>query len=212
MGEVITVVVADDHPVFRDGVVRAVQLGGRATVVATCVDGASALAEVRARRPDVAVLDQRMPGATGTDVAAAAAADGLPTRVLVLSAFEEPDVVYRALESGVAGYLTKDASPMEIADAVVALAAGRTVLPSELMSGLAGAIRGRARETGPTLTDREREVLSLAAEGRSAPEIAKELFLGVTTVKTHLARAYEKLGVGDRAAAVAEAMRRGLLR
>ncbi|WP_298130495.1 response regulator transcription factor [Micropruina sp.] len=207
----ITVVVADDHPFFRDGVSRGLTTSGRIRVVGEAEDGVQALDLIRSQQPDVALLDQQMPGLDGIDVVRAVVRDRLSTRVLMLSAVTDSAVVYRALELGAAGYLSKDARRGEIVDAVLRVAGGRTVVPAELAAGLAGQIRLRASSAAPTLSAREREVLRGFAAGRSVPQLAAELFLAPSTVKTHTQRLYEKLGVSDRAAAVAEAMRRGLL-
>ncbi len=207
----VRVVVADDHPLYRDGVVRALQTNGRAEVVAEAEDGRAALQAIREHRPDVALLDYRLPGLDGVEVTHAVVRDGLPTRVLLLSAFTDSGLVYKALQVGVAGYVPKEARREQIVDAVLACAGGETVLPPELTSGLVSEIRLRAPSEAPVLTAREHEILRQIAAGKSLPTIAKELFLGVTTVKTHAQHLYDKLGVSDRAAAVAEAMRRGLI-
>ena len=131
--------------------------------------------------------------------------------MLLLSAFTDSGLVYEALQTGASGYLPKEAKRDEIVDAVLACSRGETVLPPELTAGLVSEIRVRRSNDAPALTDREREILGLIAAGKSLPEIAKELYLGVTTVKTHVQHLYEKLGVSDRAAAVAEAMRRRLI-
>jgi two-component system nitrate/nitrite response regulator NarL len=207
----VRVVVADDHPLYRDGVVRALQASGQVEVVAEAEDGRAALEEIQKHKPDVALLDYRLPELDGVEVTHAIVRDGLPTRVLLLSAFTDSGVVYKALQVGVAGYVSKEARREQIVDGVLACARGETVLPPELASGLASEIRLRATNDAPALTDRESEILRMIAAGNSLPSIAKELFLGVTTVKTHTQHLYEKLGVSDRAAAVAEAMRRGLI-
>lgn len=207
----VRVVVADDHPLFREGLVRALTGSGLVEVVGEADDGPGALALIAEHRPQVALLDYQMPGMDGAGVAAAVARDELPTRVLLVSANNDAAIVYHALQSGAAGYLPKESSRADIINAVIECANGRDVVAPELASGLAMEIRRRAEPTGPALSAREREVLKLIAEGNSIPAIAKTLFLAPSTVKTHAARLYEKLGVGDRAAAVAEAMRRGLL-
>ena len=207
----VRVVVADDHPLFREGLVRALTGSGVVDVVAEAQDGAAALAAIRELRPEVALLDHQMPGMDGGEVAAAVQRDELPTRVLLVSANNDAAIVYHALQQGAAGYLSKESSRSEIVTAVVDCARGRDVVAPQLASGLAAEIRRRAAPAGPTLSAREREVLALIADGASIPAIAKQLFLAPSTVKTHVQRLYEKLGVGDRAAAVAEAMRRGLL-
>ena len=207
----VRVVVADDHPLFREGLVRALTGSGVVDVVAEAQDGAAALAAIRELRPEVALLDHQMPGMDGGEVAAAVQRDELPTRVLLVSANNDAAIVYHALQQGAAGYLSKESSRSEIVSAVLDCAHGRDVVAPQLASGLAAEIRRRAVPAGPTLSAREREVLGLIADGDSIPAIAKQLFLAPSTVKTHVQRLYEKLGVGDRAAAVAEAMRRGLL-
>jgi two-component system nitrate/nitrite response regulator NarL len=207
----ITVVVADDHPLYRDGVVRALSASGQVDVVAEAGDGRSALAAIREHLPEVALVDYRLPELDGVAIVHAVSRDGLATRVLLVSAFTDSGLVYKAVETGAAGFLPKEARREQIVDAVLACARGETVLPPEVATGLASEIRLRKRRDAPALTDREQEILRLIADGKSLPTIASELFLGVTTVKTHVQHLYEKLGVSDRAAAVAAAMRRGLL-
>jgi two-component system, NarL family, nitrate/nitrite response regulator NarL len=207
----VRVVVGDDHPLFRDGLVRALSGNAELEVVGEAEDGTSALAMIKEHKPDVALLDYRMPGMDGAEVAAAVRRDELSTRVLLVSAHDDAEIVYHALQQGAAGYLPKDSNRSEIVNAVLDCAKGRDVLAPRLASGLAVEIRRRAEPSGPSLSTREREVLNMIASGRSIPAIAEALFLAPSTVKTHVQRLYEKLGVGDRAAAVAEAMRRGLL-
>ncbi len=207
----VRVVVADDHPFFRDGVARGLVHSGLIDVVAEAGDGREALEIIRRDDPDVALVDYEMPDIDGLGVVRAVVRDGLRARVLLLSAHTDSAVVYQALEEGAAGYLAKDARRSEIVAAVLEVAKGATVVPPGLAAGLAGEIRMRAQTQGPALSERERQVLSAFARGLSVPQVAGELFLGVSTVKTHTQRLYEKLGVSDRAAAVAEGMRRGLV-
>ena len=208
---IVRVVVGDDHPIFRDGVVRALVASEDIEVVGEADDGAAALALIRDLVPDVALLDYRMPELDGAQVAAAVRNAELTTRVLLLSAHDESAIVYHALQEGAAGFLPKESTRAEIVRAVRECAQGRDVLPASLAAGLAGEVRRRSEPAGPTLSGREREVLALIAQGQSIPTIARELYLAPSTVKTHVQRLYDKLGVSDRAAAVAEAMRRGLL-
>ena len=207
----IRVLVADDHPFFRDGVSRGLTQSGVIEVVAQAENGREAIELIREHLPAVALVDYQMPDVDGLGVLHAVVRDGLPTRILLLSAITDNAIVYRALEEGAAGYLSKDARRGEIVDAVQQVARGRTVVPPELAAGLASQIRLRAQPPGPVLSQREREVLNAFAAGKSIPTLAAELFLAPSTVKTHTQRLYEKLGVSDRAAAVAEAMRQGLL-
>jgi two-component system nitrate/nitrite response regulator NarL len=207
----VTAVVVDDHAFFRDGLTRGLVGSGRITVVGEAADGPAALELIAREEPDVAVLDYQMPGLDGLAVLHAVMRDRRRTRVLFLSAITDSTVVFQALEKGAAGYLGKDARRSEVIDAVLSVAAGKTVVPAELAAGLAGEIRSRATAGGPVLSERERQVLAAFARGLSIPQAAAELFIAPSTVKTHTQRLYEKLGVSDRAAAVAEAMRRGLL-
>lgn len=205
------VVVVDDHPFFRDGLSRGLRQSGYLDVVGEAETGRDGLELIRSVRPDVAVLDYQMPDLDGLDVVHAVVRDGLPTRTLILSALTDSAVVFRALQEGANGYLSKEARRGEIVDAVLQVARGGTVVPPELASGLADQIRLRAQSDTPSLSERERQVLQGFARGLSIPALAGELYLAPSTVKTHTQRLYEKLGVSDRAAAVAEAMRRGLL-
>lgn len=209
--ERIDVVVADDHPVFRQGVVRVLAASGRVDVVADVADGRAALDAIRELRPAVALIDFRMPELDGPQVANAVVRDALPTHVVLLSAFDDSSLVHKALAAGASGYLTKEADPDEIVAAVVSCAAGKGYLPPGLAIGLASEVRAQARRDDLALTPRETEVIQMIARGRSVPQIAGELHLAASTVKTHVQKLYEKLGVSDRGAAVAEAMRRGLL-
>lgn len=207
----VRVVVGDDHPMFRDGVVRALTSSGSIDVVAEADDGIAALDLIRTHRPAVALLDYRMPGMDGSEVAAAVTRDALPTRVLLISAHDESAIVYKALQDGAAGFLSKESTRSELVGAVLECARGRDVIAPALAASLAGEIRRRGEPDIPALSAREAEVLAMIARGLSIPAMAKELYLAPSTVKTHVQRLYEKLGVGDRGAAVAEAMRRRLI-
>jgi two-component system, NarL family, nitrate/nitrite response regulator NarL len=207
----VTVLVADDHPLYREGVVRALSASGQVEIVGEAEDGRSALEQIQAHLPDVALLDYKLPELDGVAVTNAVVRDQLRTRVLLVSAFTDSGVVYQALETGASGFVSKEARREQIVDAVLACARGENVVPPDVASGLVSEIRLRKHDDRPALTQREQEILKLIAAGKSLPEIAKELYLGLTTVKTHVQHLYEKLGVSDRAAAVASAMRRGLI-
>lgn len=205
------VVVADDHPLYRRAVIDAIKARADLEFVAEAGDGRAVLETIRAEEPDVALLDVRMPELDGLEVLNAVVRDGLPTRVVFLTAHVDSASAYEAVGAGAAGYLAKEASAETICDAIAAVSRGETVLAPEVQAGIAREIRLRSGEERPVLTAREREILALTADGHSAPEIAEKLTLSPTTVRTHLQHLYDKLGVSDRAAAVAEAMRRGLL-
>ncbi len=207
----IRVVVADDHPVFRTGLVEAISGIPRLELVAQAETGRQVLEAIRDLEPDVAVIDLKMPDMDGLEVMRAVALENLSTKVVFLSAFLQSTVVYRAIEAGAQGYLSKDSHPTSICEAILSVAAGSTVLGPEIQHGIGEEIRLRAPAGPSPLSEREREILSMTAAGRTAADIGKQLFLSPATVKTHLQRIYQKLGVSDRAAAVAAAMRAGLL-
>lgn len=181
-------------------------------LVAEAETGSEALDRIRNLQPDVAVLDMRMPGMDGMEVTRALAGEGVPTRIVFLSAYLESTTVYEAVEAGARGYLSKDSDSEVVCDAIKAVAAGQTVIGTETAGAIADEIRLRAPLDRAALSKREREILKLTSDGHSAAAIAGQLYLSPATVKTHLQRIYQKLGVSDRAAAVAEAMRRGLLK
>jgi two-component system nitrate/nitrite response regulator NarL len=207
----IRVFVADGHPLYREGVIRVVRERPEFDLVGSSGEGRAALASIRELAPDVAVLDLRMPGLDAIAITKATQRDALPTRVLVLSASTDGATVYEAISAGAYAYVSKDAGGRTIGDAIAGVGRGETILSSRLQTELVTQVRGRGDEPRTSLTSREREVLACVACGSSAPTIARELFLSPATVKTHLTNLYAKLGVSDRAAAVAEAMRRGLL-
>ena len=207
----IRVLVADDHPLYREAVVRAVRARPEFELVGQAEDGRAALGAIRDNAPDIAVLDVEMPSLGGVEVVRAVNRDSLATRVVLLSAHLESDTVYSAVAEGVRAYLSKAWPAERICDALLAVARGEVILPEEIQAGLAAAIRSNAGPGRVHLTPREHDVLLGLAAGRSAPRIAAELHVSTATVKTHLKTLYEKLGVSDRAAAVAEAMRRGLI-
>jgi two-component system, NarL family, nitrate/nitrite response regulator NarL len=209
--ERITVYVADDHPVFREAVARAASSRPELELLGAGGDGRRALEDIRTLSPAVAVLDMRLPQLEGLDVVRAIRRDELPTSVVMLSADSSRELVYDAVQLGAAAFLTKASTLDQICDAIVAVARGETVLAAEVQSGLVRELRERDRPAGSLLSERESQVLSLIAEGLSNPEIGERLFISSSTVKTYVKSVLDKLGVNDRAAAVAEAMRRGLI-
>ena len=207
-----TVLIADDHPLFRGAIARLVEAHPDLELVAEATDGRVALDRIRELEPDVAVIDVRMPELDGSDVLVALREESLPTNVVFLSAFLDARTVYDAVAAGASAYLSKEAESEEIVRAIIAASRGETILSTEVQTGLAEQIRARAEsDARPRLSEREHEVLGLIAQGLSAPEIGERIHLSTATVKTHLQHLYEKLGVSERAAAVAEGMRRGLV-
>jgi two-component system nitrate/nitrite response regulator NarL len=207
----VRVLAADRHPLYRDALTRAISERPELELVGQARDGREALDAIGSAQPDVAVIDRTLAGLSGDQVLNAVGRDSLRTRVVMIAAEPDSELVYAALANGAAGYLTKDADARELCDAIAAVARGRTVLSPHLQAGIAGEIRLRAVDERPVLSERERQTLELVAEGLTAPQIGRRLCLATPTVKTHLHHVYDKLGVAERAAAVAEAMRRGLL-
>lgn len=211
VGKPVRVYVADDHPMFRDAVARAIVEHPELELAGSAADGSRALEEIKRLGPDVAILDLRMPGLDGMRVTEALSAAETQTRVLLLSGYGEGAIVHEALQAGAAGYLAKDAGEDQLCRAALAVARGEGALSSDLQRGLFDQIHAQAPGADPVLSEHELEALKLAANGLSNREIAAKLIVSPGTVKTYLHRAYEKLGAHDRAAAIAEAMRRGLI-
>ena len=211
MEETLRVLVADDHPLFLFAVAHAVRTRAEFELVGQAATGREAVATALATRPHLAVLDVQMPDLDGLDVLRALRSEGLDTRVLFVSGSLDASTAYQLVEAGAAGVLDKTALPDQIGDALLRIASGETVLAPDVQAALMRAVRDRRERPATVLSPREAEVLRFLASGLSAPQIARELHLSPSTVKTHLQRLYERLEVSDRAAAVAEGMRRGLI-
>jgi DNA-binding NarL/FixJ family response regulator len=205
---VIRVLVADDHAVVRAGIVALLAGEHDIEVIGEAADGEQAVELALALRPDVVVMDVRMPGLTGDAATARIRERTDDVRVLVLTTYESDASILSAIEAGASGYLLKAAPAEELVAGVRSVAAGEVALSPAIAAQLVARVREPAP---PVLTPRETEVLRLVAEGLSNREIGKRLFVGEATVKTHLLRAFEKLGVNDRTRAVTLAMERGLL-
>ena len=204
----IRILIVDDHPIVRDGI-RGIFAGDTEfEVVAEAADGAEAVARTRAYRPDVVLMDLRMPKVDGVAATRAIVDQGLGARVLILTTYDTEADVLPAIEAGATGYLLKDTPRDDLRRAVRAAAAGESVLSPPAASHLLGQVRGPGKGK---LSDRELEILVIIARGATNRAAAAQLFISEATVKTHLLHIYEKLGVNDRAAAVAAAYERGLL-
>ncbi len=212
-GAPLRVVVVDDHPVVRDGLRGMLAADGGIEVVGEAADGVEALAVVRRHRPDVVLMDLRMPGGDGVPALRAlreeAAGEGREApHVLVLTTYASAREVHAALEAGATGYVLKDAPRAELFTAIHAAARGESVLSAAAATQVVNRLRG---EPEKELTERELEVLRLVARGTPNRAIATALFVSEATVKTHLAHVFAKLDVVDRAAAVAAGYERGVL-
>jgi DNA-binding NarL/FixJ family response regulator len=200
--------IVDDHPVVRDGLRGMLAGDPELDVVGEASDGAEALAQVDALRPDVILMDLRMPRLGGAAAIAALAERGSTAKVLVLTTYDSDRDVVPALEAGATGYLLKDAPREELVRAIRAAARGESVLAPSVATRLVTQLRSPEQDA---LSERELEVLTLIAQGETNAGAAARLFISEATVKTHLLHIYAKLGVNDRAAAVAAAYDRGLL-
>jgi DNA-binding NarL/FixJ family response regulator len=206
--EPIRLLIVDDHPVVRDGLCGMFTGDPRFEVVGEAGDGAEAVVMAEALRPDVVLMDLRMPRVDGATAITRMAERGLEAKVLVLTTYETDRDVLPAIKAGATGYLLKDATQQELFRAVGAAARGESVLSPSVASRLLGQVRAPAVEP---LTQRELEILQLVARGTTNREAARRLFISEASVKAHLLHLYTKLGVNDRAAAVAAAYERGLL-
>ncbi|MGH3782376.1 MAG: response regulator [Pseudonocardiaceae bacterium] len=222
----IRVVVVDDQPLARAGIATVVNSQDDISVVAEAANGEEALGQIRSQRPNVVLMDVRMPGAHGTDGIATArividegltAQNGQPIKIIILTTFDHDEYIYAALRAGVSGFLLKDADSTEITTAIRAVAAGNAWLnPSA--ARLLGKFASQFAEQMPTptqmsqLTDREREVLIHIARGQTNAEVAEKLSINETTVRTYVSHVITKLKVREKAQAVAAAYRHGLVK
>ncbi|WP_241387696.1 response regulator [Rhodococcus sp. CH91] len=204
----IRLVVVDDHPIVRGGLRDTFADAQDIVVVGEAGDGGEGIERAKALSADVVLMDLRMPGMDGVAATAAMREQAPSARVLILTTFDSESDVLPAIEAGAIGYLLKDALPEELMRAVRAAARGESVLSPSVTQHLMGYV-GKPR--AGLLTDREKEVLQLVANGSSNREAATTLFIGEASIKTHLQHIYDKLGVRDRASAVAEGYRRRLL-
>jgi DNA-binding NarL/FixJ family response regulator len=202
------VLLADDHPMVREGLRGMIDAEPDLTVVGEAGSGAEAIAMAQSLCPDVVLMDLRMPDVDGVTATERILAAQPETRIVVVTTYESDADILRAVEAGAAGYLLKDASRTELADAVRDAARGKTVLAPSVAGRLVRLVR---HPTAAALSSREVEVLGLVARGNTNADIGRELHISEATVKTHLLRAFNKLGVSDRTAAVTTAMSLGLL-
>jgi DNA-binding NarL/FixJ family response regulator len=205
----IRVVIVDDHPIVRSGLVALVEAAGDLTVVGTGATGLDAISLAQAHRPDVVLMDLRMPELDGDEATARVLAAVPSTRVIILTTYESDDAILRAIGAGASGYLLKAAPEAELLAGIRAVAAGEVALAPSVSRVL---VRQAAKPAPTvTLTPRELDVLRLVAEGLSNREIGERLHLGEATVKTHLLTAFPKLDAKTRTGAVTRARELGLL-
>lgn len=202
--ERIRVLLVDDHSIVRKGLALIMEAEGDMTVVGQARDGAEAVEQHRALRPDVTLMDLKMNGVSGVDAVKEIRSEFPQARVLMLSTYDRDDDIYRSIRAGAMGYLVKDTPSDDILDAVRTVHAGRKYFPQTVSEKLA------ERLTMPELSERESEVLRLMTAGQSNKEIASSLSLAVGTVKCHVNSILAKLDADDRTQAVVTALRKGL--
>lgn len=202
----IRILIADDHTVVRRGLVALIEDWKDMKLVGEASTGNEVVDLYRRLRPDITLLDLRMPVMDGVAAIAVIRAQFPAARIIVLTIYDDDEDIYRALQAGAAAYVLKDALPEELAETIRAVHAGQTRVSLTVAVKLAG----RLYES--ELTPREREVLRLLVAGKSNKEIKAALFLSTSTVKTHLSHLFEKLGASDRTQAVMAALKRGLVR
>lgn len=208
MSTTIRVVVADDHPIVRQGLVALLEAEPDIEVVADVADGRAALLAVSAEDPDVVLMDLRMDEMDGVEATRIVRERNTSVAVLILTTYETDEAIVRAVEAGAVGYMLKDSPTDDLVDAVRRAAAGETVLAPAISRRLVERMHAVSPDA---LTPREIGVLRKVADGNTNAEIAALLYISEATVKTHLIHVYEKLAVSDRAAAVARAFERGIL-
>jgi DNA-binding NarL/FixJ family response regulator len=201
----LRVILADDHEIFRHGMRTVIEQVGTLEIVDECADGEAALAAYVARRPDVLLLDLRMPGLDGLEVARRVLKLDRAARILIMTTYSTDQDIGEALRAGVKGYLLKDAHPEEVCKAILCIAGGGMVVAQDI------AAQYVQITTRVDLSPREREVLFMLGAGKQNKEIARSLSLEVCTVKAHVRSVLGKLGVRNRTEAVAEAVRRGMV-
>jgi len=206
--KMVRVLVIDDHPVVRAGLTAMLAAEPDIEVVGEGGSGTEAIQLARTTRPDVVLMDLRMPGMDGVAATAAIAASGDRPRVVVVTTYDTDSDILRAVEAGATGYLLKDTPRQQMADAIRAAARGETVLAPPVAAKLMTRMRAG---TADVLTARELQVIELVGAGLTNAELGRRLFISEATVKTHLLRVFAKLGVDDRTAAVTTAMARGII-
>jgi DNA-binding NarL/FixJ family response regulator len=204
----IRLLIADDHPIVRDGLRGIFEASDEFEVAGEAVNGQDAVDKAAVLKPDVILMDLRMPQLDGVSAIRKLAERGITARVLVLTTFDTDSDVVPAIEAGATGYLLKDSPPEDLVRGVRAAARGEAVLSPAVATRLLGQVRAPAQEP---LSQRELDVLAMIAEGASNRDAAGRLFISEATVKTHVLHIFAKLGVNDRAAAVAVGYQRGLL-
>jgi DNA-binding NarL/FixJ family response regulator len=210
MTETISVLVADDHPVFRQGLHALLDGVQDIELIGEAADGDEAVARALELKPDVVLMDVRMPGMNGIEATRKIVAADSGIGILVLTMFEDDDSVFAAMRAGARGYLLKGSEQDEVMRAIRSIASGEAIFGPAIARRLIGYFSSASTEAFPELTTREREVLELIAQGRNNQAIANELVLSLKTVRNHVSNVFNKLQVTDRAGAIVKAREAGM--
>ncbi len=214
MAEPIRIVIADDHPIVRQGLAAVLEQEEDFKVVSQAGNGLEAVAQARELRPDIILMDLQMPEMDGVEAIQKIKEEAPDIGIIILTTYDTDDYIFRGIEAGARGYLLKDSPPGEVLNAIRAVYKGESLIQPRVASRLLDRFSqlSRAPDTGDVLSPREVEVLQLMAKSTVNKEIATELLIGESTVKTHIVHIFNKLGVKGRTEAVAEASRRGIIK
>lgn len=214
MTEPIRILIADDHPIVRQGLATVLEQENDLSVVGQAINGVEAVAKARQLLPDIILMDLQMPEMDGVEAINRIMAEELKAGIIILTTYDTDDHIFRGIEAGARGYLLKDSPPDEVVKAIRTVNRGESLIEprvaSRLLDRLGQLSRGPAPES--TLSRREIEVLEVMATGAANKQIANELSIGQSTVKTHIVRIFNKLGVNGRTEAVAEAVKKGIIK
>jgi len=210
---VVRVLIADDQTLFRSGLARLLEEDPRITLVGQAVDGLDAARKVGALKPDVVLMDLKMPGLDGAEATRKIISENPDVKVLILSTFDADSYVLQALRAGASGYILKDAEPAAIASSIMAVLSGERVMAGAVANRVLDMLTGAStpKEFYDGLTSRELEILKLMATGQANEQIAFNLKISEKTVRNHISHIYEKLQIYDRAQAVLYAVRKALV-
>ena len=213
MTESIRVLIVDDHPIVRQGLATVLEQEEDIAVVGQAADGVEAVAQARDLLPDIILMDLQMPQMDGVEAITQILGDELDTHIIILTTFATDDYIFRGIEAGARGYLLKDSPPDEVVKAIRTVQRGDSLIEPRVASRLLDRLGQLSHPPAPgsVLSKREIEVLQLMSTGAANKDIASQLLIGQSTVKTHIVRIFSKLGVNGRTEAVAEAVKKGII-
>ena len=213
MTDAIRILIVDDHPIVRQGLAAVLEREDDLTVVGQAADGKEAVERASALAPNIILMDLQMPVMDGVEAITQILGGGLETGIIILTTFDTDDYIFRGIEAGARGYLLKDSPPEDVIKAIRTVSQGESLIQPRVATRLLDRLGQLSRPQAPetTLSKREIEVLQLMATGAANKQIASELSIGQSTVKTHIVRIFNKLGVNGRTQAVAEGVKKKLI-